>query len=98
MFATPKPYRIVVSANGFQRGCLYAGRGSAHKGAYTKITPIRYGYILWTEDQTVGAAARLPGAGSFAFVKMSLLFVLYQKVNDDITRKPATLFDLSGEF
>lgn len=60
-----QPFRVMVAAQGWECGRTYKGRGPNHKGAYTAIKPLAYGFTAWTEDTT--AEPHRAGFGSFCF-------------------------------
>lgn len=61
----PSPLRVSVSQRGYRPGKLYKGRGTAHRGAYTAVAPVVYGFMAWTPDTT--AEPWREGYGSFLF-------------------------------
>jgi hypothetical protein len=57
------PLRLTVAQRGFRPGKVYKGRGPAHKGAYTAIAPVTFGFVAWSSDTT--AEPWREGFGSF---------------------------------
>jgi hypothetical protein len=57
------PLRLVVAQRGYRPGKVYKGRGPAHKGAYTAIAPVTFGFVAWSSDTT--AEPWRDGFGSF---------------------------------
>jgi hypothetical protein len=57
------PLRLVVAQRGYRPGKVYKGRGATHKGAYTAIAPVTFGFVAWSADTT--AEPWRDGFGSF---------------------------------